>query len=479
MATDEHKTKLAALFLGLAFVAINSLLVTKNIMSFSLLPVILLLVLGVVLVPVKIFYLVIALAPLSVPLSEFLPGRSFDLWLPTEPLIFALLLLTAIHLIQERRFDTSLFGNPLFWAMLFYLGWLVITCISSELPLVSVKYTVLRIGYIAFFFYIPFVLFKATPQNFTKYIAFYITGLTVVVAITLYRQARIGIFDKFAAVGTCNPFYTDHTSYGAALAFLIPVVVAWAASTKTLWQKILMGILILVFTVALVLSYSRAAWLSLLVAVLIWVVWLMKLRFRTIAILSVSFVAIGFGLRGQLAQWVGKNQTVSTGSLSDQLLSVGNITTDVSNVERLNRWTSALRMFRERPFLGWGPGTYQFTYAPFQPSQFFTVESSNLGAKGNAHSEYLGLLAEAGWPATMGYIAILLVAFIMGFRLLGKLPLDFPYRKLLLGVLLGLSTYAFHGFLNNFLDMDKIAALFWGYLAMIAAMNTAYRTSSS
>lgn len=79
----------------------------------------------------------------------------------------------------------------------------------------------------------------------------------------------------------------------------------------------------------------------------------------------------------------------------------------------------------------------------------------------------------------MGYIAILLVAFIMGFRLLGKLPLDFPYRKLLLGVLLGLSTYAFHGFLNNFLDMDKIAALFWGYLAMIAAMNTAYRTSSS
>lgn len=479
MITNERKTKRVALFLGLAFAAINSLLVANNILLFSLLPVILLLVLGLVLAPVKIFYLVIALAPLSVPLSEFLPGLSFNLWLPTEPLIFALLLLIIIHLVLQRSFDANLTSYPLFWAVLFYLGWLVITSISSELPLVSVKYTVLRIGYVAFFFFVPFVLFKATPRNFTGYIALYVTGLTVVVAITLYRQAQIGILDKFAAVGTCTPFYTDHTSYGAALAFLIPVVVAGAASTRKTWPRILLGILTLIFVTALALSYSRAAWLSLMVAALIWVVWLLKLRLRTIALLVAGILVIGFGMRNQLTQWVGKNQTVSTGSLSDQLFSAVNVTTDVSNVERLNRWVSALRMFRERPFLGWGPGTYQFTYAPFQPSQFLTEESSNLGTKGNAHSEYLGLLAEAGWPATLGFITILAIAFIMGFRLLGKLPRDYPYRKLLLGVLLGLSTYAFHGFLNNFLDMDKIAALFWGYIAMIAAMDMAYRTSSS
>jgi hypothetical protein len=33
----------------------------------------------------------------------------------------------------------------------------------------------------------------------------------------------------------------------------------------------------------------------------------------------------------------------------------------------------------------------------------------------------------------------------------------------------GLVTYAIHGALNNFLDTDKISALFWGMIAAIAA----------
>ena len=53
-------------------------------------------------------------------------------------------------------------------------------------------------------------------------------------------------------------------------------------------------------------------------------------------------------------------------TLVEKSMSVTNLNTDVSNIERLNRWVSALRMFEERPFTGFGPGTYQFTYLPFQ-----------------------------------------------------------------------------------------------------------------
>jgi len=40
-----------------------------------------------------------------------------------------------------------------------------------------------------------------------------------------------------------------------------------------------------------------------------------------------------------------------------------------------------------------------------------------------------------------------------------------------LGILIGLMTYYIHGVLNNFLDTDKASALFWGFTAMLVAMD--------
>jgi hypothetical protein len=41
--------------------------------------------------------------------------------------------------------------------------------------------------------------------------------------------------------------------------------------------------------------------------------------------------------------------------------------------------------------------------------------------------------------------------------------------------LIGLISYYFHGLLNNFLDTDKISVLFWGYTAMLVAMDVYHR----
>ena len=53
-------------------------------------------------------------------------------------------------------------------------------------------------------------------------------------------------------------------------------------------------------------------------------------------------------------------------------------------------------MWEDKPWLGWGPGTYMFKYAPYQLSYQLTIISTNFGTNGNAHSEYLGPLAEQG-----------------------------------------------------------------------------------
>jgi O-antigen ligase len=165
-----------------------------------------------------------------------------------------------------------------------------------------------------------------------------------------------------------------------------------------------------------------------------------------------------------------KNNQDSSDNFSEQIESVSNISTDASNLERINRWNSAIRMFQEKPFLGFGPATYMFQYAPYQFSYDKTIISTNAGDRGNAHSEYLGPLSEEG---VFGLLSILLV---IGLTIYTALNL---YRKeqnrfvrlLSMIIILGLFTYYIHGFLNDFLDLDKTSALFWGFTAIIVALD--------
>ncbi|HOZ88078.1 MAG TPA: O-antigen ligase family protein, partial [Bacteroidia bacterium] len=153
--------------------------------------------------------------------------------------------------------------------------------------------------------------------------------------------------------------------------------------------------------------------------------------------------------------------------------SVSNISTDASNLERLNRWSCAIRMWEDKPILGWGPGTYMFKYAPYQLSRDLTIISTNFGTNGNAHSEYLGPLSEQGIFGLVIVIALLLYATSLGYRLVYAVE-DKETKILVTGLFLGLMTYFVHGFLNNFLDTDKLSLPFWGFLAALVTIDLYY-----
>jgi O-antigen ligase len=228
--------------------------------------------------------------------------------------------------------------------------------------------------------------------------------------------------------------------------------------------------LTLLFLTALIFSYSRAAWLSLMLAFGVWVLVALRIKFRTVAIAGSVVAILLFFFMGDIIRNMEKNTTESSGDLMEHVRSIYNIKTDASNMERVNRWNAAIEMFKERPVFGWGPGTYMFLYAPFQRSYDKTVISTNFGTGGNAHSEYLGLMAEAGILGALGYILILVLTLVVGFRGISKIE-DKQYRRINIACIMGLITYIAHGFLNNFLDADKIAAPFWGFIAIIVALN--------
>jgi len=388
--------------------------------------------------------------------------------LPTEPLMFGVLILFISNLIFEQRYDKKVSNHPISYIIYFLLFWMFFTSITSELPLVSFKYLLSRFWFIIPFYFVAAVMFKKT-SNIKKFLWLYLIALCAVVIYTIIIHSQYG-FEEEAGHWVMSPFYNDHTAYGAALAMFIPVAAGLIIYPKATKKQRLVAIgLFCILIIGIILSYGRAAWISVVVAAVILVLILLRIKFYIIAGTFIILVTTFFTFQHQILDRLSKNKQDSSQNFAEHVQSITNISSDASNLERINRWQAAIRLFEERPIVGWGPGTYQFVYSPFQSSQEKTIISTNLGDKGNAHSEYLGPLSEMGVPGTL--IIILLIIF---FVITGLKTYKYGNREvkvISMMALLGLITYFTHGFLNNFLDTDKLSVPVWGFIAILVALD--------
>ena len=165
---------------------------------------------------------------------------------------------------------------------------------------------------------------------------------------------------------------------------------------------------------------------------------LFRVRLWIIGLMLVS-VGVGyFAFEEQIMMKLEQNRQDSSDDLAEHVNSISNVATDASNLERINRWSAALRMFEEKPLMGFGPGTYKFKYAPYQHSSQLTIISTNFGNLGNAHSEYFGPLAEMGVFGLLTLLAIILVAIYKFITLYHRLK-NRELKVILMGAFLGLS----------------------------------------
>jgi putative inorganic carbon (HCO3(-)) transporter len=418
----------------------------------------------------KFLLITVFLVPVSIQLRFIIPESSADIFLPTELMLAGILILMIFKVFITREINRKLLFHPVSIISICLLVWYLITSLTSTMPAVSLKSFVARLWFFAGFYLLAAEIFRK-PERIRNYFLAYITGMIPVVIYYLVRMWLAGIVNQKAAYTAIRPFFNDHTSFGAALAFCIPVIIYFITVRGT--SKILkafLSVILLLFSAALLFSYSRAAWISLAIAALVALIIVFKISWKFVfpaAIISGFLLSMAWsGLMVRL----NENEQESSGNIKRHLQSIANIRSDASNMERINRWKSALRMFREKPVMGWGPATYQFRYAPFQIASEKTIISTNYGEGGNAHSEYLGSLADSGIPGLLLYILLLFIPVIKGIMMYRTLK-DKQIRNMILAFVAGLITYAIHGGLNNFLDTDKISALFWGMIAAVVAID--------
>jgi putative inorganic carbon (HCO3(-)) transporter len=457
------------------FIALNAFLIAKEFFYFSLIPLALLIVLMAIYALDKLVMVTVFVTPLSIQLSDIVKGYDFDLSLPSEPLLIGILLFFILKYLFEGQFDRRILRHPVSIAILLNLVWILITSITSTMPLVSFKFLTARIWFLATFYLLATQIFRKI-ENIQVYTWVYIVPFLIVIGYAWVRHAGFGFFNQQAAHFVVQPFYNDHTSYGAMLAMLIPALIGFQViqGRVRLIRKVSLWLVLLIFLAAVVFSYTRAAWISLAGALAVYLIIRFRIKFSFLAVLVIVGLAFLYSNRSEIKIRLEKNRQTSSKDLLEHVKSISNVATDASNLERLNRWSCAWRMFKEKPVFGWGPGVYMFQYAPFQLEREKTEISTNAADLGNAHSEYIGPLAESGILGTLSFLAIVISTIITG---IGnwKWVQDRKIRILSLSLLLGLVTYYLHGLLNNFLDTDKASAIFWAFTAAIVAIDVYHR----
>jgi len=469
-----EKLKISLVYLVTAiFVLLNTYLVYKEIYLGILIPVAVIMLIMYIFSLEKILLLAVFVTPLAVNIGDYDMGVSISL--PSEPLLIGILFFFILKILLEGGIERKIVRHPVTIAILFNLSWMLITSITSDIPLVSFKYLLSRLWFIIPIYFGGLMLFK-TKTNIRLFVWAYVSALIIVVFYTTWVHMGYGFSEK-SGHWVMSPFYNDHTAYGVILALFIPVMTGMMLDKDvSRKQRILSLFSLLILLIALYLSYSRAAWVSVGFSIGVLVLVKLHIRFKWIALFIIGLSVIFFTFQFEILDKLEKNKQDASANFIEHIQSISNISSDASNLERINRWQAALRMFSERPLVGWGPGTYQFEYAPFQRSKEKTIISTNLGDLGNAHSEYIGPLAESGVPGLLSVIFILVSVIYTGLKVY-KNAASRQTRLLALSATLALITYFVHGIMNNFLNTDKASVPFWGLVAIIVALDLFFNSA--
>ena len=438
---------------------------------YLLIPVILLVVLLLIL-NVKIAPFLIAFAtPLSVTYSI----KELAISLPSEPLLIFVMLLFLWQVFFTKRYDKKILVHPISITIFISLAWTFVASLFSIDLFVSFKYLLSQLWFIIPCYFVLIPLFKKL-NNLKNFFLCYVIPLTVIVIVCVMLLSTENFALSYAHY-VMKPFYNDHTAYGAVVALFVPLSFVFVIGNNKLtpnasWRAFYIFIFV-VLVLGLIFSYSRAAWASVLAAIAVFVAAKMKIKLKTILIglgvVGVFVLIFWSSILGMLQ----KNDQDSSGNMVEHMTSITNISTDDSNVERLNRWACALGMFEDRPIVGWGPGTYKFIYSGYQKSYNLTQISTDAGDLGSTHSEYLKPLSEQGVFGTIAVLLVFLTTVVIGLRVYNKAE-DKAVSDLALFLVMSLVTYYTHGVFNNFLETEKLAVPFWGLTAMIVALDIYY-----
>jgi len=172
--------------ISIAFIALNAYLIIQDKYYALLTPILLVFLFMYIFSLDKLILLITFLTPIAINYKD--PELGVGISLPAEPLMMGVLVVFLLKIFYDGGFNKKIVRHPVSIVILINLVWLLITTITSELPLVSVKFLVARLWFVVPFYFLGILLFKNTG-NIKRFNWLYIIPLMAIIVYTLFNHA--------------------------------------------------------------------------------------------------------------------------------------------------------------------------------------------------------------------------------------------------------------------------------------------------
>jgi O-antigen ligase len=367
------------------------------------------------------------------------------------------------------RINSRAILNPMTFLLLAHYAWMWIATIYSQNIFVSVKFCLAKTWYIATFFFLSLILLRHKGL-FRQVIKAVVFPLFFVVCIILYRHYQEG-FSFEAANFVMAPFFRNHVNSAAMMTVVVPFVLYLILTTKRFINRAFYISTLLILIAGILFSYTRAAHLSVILALGVLPVFHFRLVkwAAGIAVIVVIFLSSSLIEKNHYLDYAPEFEKTISHSNFEDLVSATYQGQDISTMERVYRWVAAFHMYSDRPLMGFGPGNFYNFYKRYTVTTFQTYVSDN-PEKSGVHCYYLMVLVEQGILGLIIFALLLIYALL---KLESLYHSSKSYKEKLLVVTLGMSLTIIILFqlINDLIETDKVGPFFFFILAMIVALD--------
>ncbi|MBR9919859.1 MAG: O-antigen ligase family protein [Bacteroidetes bacterium] len=412
-----------------------------------------------------LFYFLLLMIPLSTEVT--LPG-GFGTDLPAEPFMVLLMGVFGLYLLRNGRQlrVRPYLTHPITLALLLHLSWIFITVFNSADTFVSLKFFLAKVWYITTFFILAAFLIK-THKDQKKFFWWILIPLIFTVLFILTKHAGKG-FSFIDSNRVVRPFYRNHVNYASLLALFFPYI--WAAQfwykRSSLKYKFIIALLPF-FLIAIQLSYTRAAYVAIIMAVGMYFIIRLKLVKPVLALGTAAVIGIAAYMvhNDTYLEYAPEYKKTVSHYNFDNLLEATYKGEDVSTMERVYRWVAGMHMIKERPMMGFGPGNFYNFYRGYTVTSFETYVSDN-PEKSGIHSYYLMTMVEQGIPGTVFFVILCFVALVYGEKIYHQTN-DLIRQKWVMASTLSFFIILALLLINDMVETDKVGSFFFMNLAFL------------
>ena len=401
----------------------------------------------------------------------------------SEGMLLAVALILAGRALIEGRLLAA-FRNPVAVALIAFVAVAAVSAVINGVPpIIAVVGVVFTIDAAALFFLPRFIGFS--PRQSIAAMAA-IGGVVLVAALLAIGQALLSprllgmrpVRGRFGEETRLASLFGDPNVFGAFLVIAVPFALLGAARLPDRRLRWLSGAIAFVLLLALWLSFSRGAWIALVLGVGT----VIALVDRRALVIGLLLAVTSFGTAVAMPRNLlvpDQRRPNLIDSTVDRFGAIG-IRGDLRTLFVIQ----SLPIIRDHPVLGVGPGRFggavAFNYGtPIYDEYGFRPLFWN-PAQRTVDNFWLHLLVETG---VLGAAAFLAAALIPGIRILRAARRSLGWRRILLGgMAAALAGMAISSGTTMLLEANSIGFVFWfvlgiGTLAVTAASITESRST--